>query len=96
MLTAHGLSRRVALTVPTLAMALRAVDAGLVTVAPATLAGSQLGPDLRSWALPVPAPEIPAVMSWHLRHERDSAHRWLRAQIRDTLTAIPRAPVADE
>ena len=85
LLAARGLTRRVAVTVPTLALALRAAAAGLVTVAPALAAGDQLGPDLRTWPLFAPAPEIPAVMAWHVRHERDSAHRWLRAVIRDAL-----------
>jgi DNA-binding transcriptional LysR family regulator len=88
-LEARGLSRWVAVTVPTLAMALRTVAASdLVTVVPATLTGDLLGPALRACALPVPTPEIPAVLAWHARHDRDSAHRWLRATIRETLRAI--------
>ena len=91
-LDAHGLSRRVALTVPTLAMAIQvAATTTLITVAPAILAGRQLGPALRSCALPAPVPDIPAVMAWHARHERDSAHRWLRTTIGDTLTSIAAA-----
>jgi DNA-binding transcriptional LysR family regulator len=90
-LHAHGLSRRVTVTVPTLAPALQAVAAGsLVTVVPVLLAGRQLGPDLRSWKLPVPTPDSPAVMAWHARHEQDSAHRWIRAMISDTLASIAR------
>jgi DNA-binding transcriptional LysR family regulator len=86
-LQAQGLSRRVAVTVPTLAVALQVVaTSAVVTVAPATLAGGQLGPGLRSFVLPLPTPEIPAVMAWHTRHERDSAHRWLRGMISDTLS----------
>jgi hypothetical protein len=38
---------------------------------------NQLGPSLRSFELPVPTPEIPAVMAWRTRHERDTTHRWL-------------------
>jgi DNA-binding transcriptional LysR family regulator len=86
-LEAHGAARRVSLTVPTLAMALQAVTtAELVTVVPGTLAGGRLGPRLRSHALPVPTPGIPAVMAWHARHERDAAHAWLRTTIRDILS----------
>jgi DNA-binding transcriptional LysR family regulator len=85
-LATHGLDRRVALTVPTLAMAIQAVaTTALVTVAPAILTSHQLPPVLRPYALPVPTPEIPAVLAWHSRHDRDSAHRWLRATISEML-----------
>ena len=88
-LEAHGLGRRVAVTVPTLAKALRTVAAAdLVTVVPKALTGDLLGPALRASALPVPTPEIPAVLAWHARLERDSAHRWLRTTIRETLRSI--------
>jgi DNA-binding transcriptional LysR family regulator len=87
-LATHGLNRRVALTVPTLAMALQAVaTTALITVAPAILSSHQLPPVLRPFTLPVPTPEIPAVLAWHTRHDRDSAHRWLRATISDILNA---------
>ncbi|WP_328453695.1 LysR family transcriptional regulator [Amycolatopsis sp. NBC_00438] len=85
-LEAHGTARRVSLTVPTLAMALAAVTAaGLLTVVPG-MAVAGLGPELRAWPLPVPTPEIPAVLAWHTRHERDTAHTWLRDTIRDVLS----------
>lgn len=88
-LAAEGLVRRVALTVPTLATALQAVAiADLVTIAPAILAGHQLRPELQVFPLPMPTPEIPAVMAWHTRHEQDGAHRWLRAMVGETLTSI--------
>lgn len=88
-LEAQGISRRVALTVPTLAMAVQAVATStLVTIAPAIMTVDQLGPDLRAYPLPVPTPEIPAVMAWHTRHDRDAAHRWLRTAISDTLASI--------
>lgn len=85
-LEAHGTARRVSLIVPTLAMALAAVTtAELVTVVPG-MAAARLGPELRGWPLPVPTPEIPAVLAWHARHDRDSAHTWLRDTIRDVLS----------
>ncbi|WP_410624321.1 LysR family transcriptional regulator [Amycolatopsis sp. cmx-8-4] len=85
-LEAHGTARRVSLIVPTLAMALAAVTtAELVTVVPG-MAAARLGPELRGWPLPVPTPEIPAVLAWHARHDRDGAHTWLRDTIRDVLS----------
>jgi DNA-binding transcriptional LysR family regulator len=31
--------------------------------------------------VPIPCPAMPMYMIWHLRHQHDAAHRWLRAQI---------------
>lgn len=31
--------------------------------------------------VPVPCPAMPMYMIWHLRHQQDAAHRWLREQI---------------
>lgn len=88
LLEAHGLRRRVVLTVPTLAAALAtATGAGLVTVAPEKMTRRQLGRSPRAYPLPLPVPEVPAVMAWHARHDRDSAHRWLRRLIADILTS---------
>jgi DNA-binding transcriptional LysR family regulator len=33
--------------------------------------------------VPVPCPEMPMYMIWHLRHQQDPAHRWLRSQIEE-------------
>jgi DNA-binding transcriptional LysR family regulator len=93
LLDGQHLCRRVAFTVPTLALALRTVAAHhLVTIAPGMLAGPALPAPLRAYALPAPTPAIPAVLAWHARHDRDAAHRWLRTLIRDTLGAIAPAP----
>jgi DNA-binding transcriptional LysR family regulator len=91
LLSARHLRRRVVFAVPTLALALCAVAGrDLVTVAPRMLAGRALPPALRTYALPVPTPAVPAVLAWHARHDRDAAHRWLRTLITDALTAITR------
>ena len=31
--------------------------------------------------VPVPCPAMPMYMIWHLRHQQDAAHRWLRTQL---------------
>ena len=31
--------------------------------------------------VPVPCPTMPMYMIWHLRHQQDAAHRWLRDQL---------------
>jgi len=41
--------------------------------------------------VPVPCPAMPMFMIWHLRHQQDAAHRWLRGQI-DTVARPLIAP----
>lgn len=36
---------------------------------------------LASAKVPVPCPEMPMYMIWHLRHQQDPAHQWLRQQL---------------
>ena len=31
--------------------------------------------------VPVPCPAMPMYMVWHLRHQQDPAHRWMRGQL---------------
>ena len=31
--------------------------------------------------VPLPCPAMPMYMIWHLRHQQDAAHRWLRSQL---------------
>lgn len=89
LLEARGLRRRVALTVPTLALALGAVAAQpLLTVVPATLTAPVLPAGLRAHPLPAVTPAVPAVLAWHARHDRDAAHRWLRGLVAEILGAV--------
>lgn len=37
--------------------------------------------DLASAEVPLPCPTLPMFMVWHLRHQHDAAHRWLREQL---------------
>ncbi|MEU9454171.1 LysR family transcriptional regulator [Streptomyces sp. NPDC048277] len=91
LLEARDLRRRIAFSVPTLALALRTVAAHeLITVAPVLLGGQALPTPLRTYPLPVETPAVPAVLAWHARHDRDAAHRWLRTLVADTLMAIGR------
>ncbi|MFJ8061321.1 LysR family transcriptional regulator [Streptomyces sp. NPDC096142] len=93
LLEERGLSRSVVLTVPTLALALRAVAAHpLLTIAPATLAAPALSHPLHTRPFPGPALHVPAVLGWHARHDRDAGHRWLRELIRDTLAGCAQEP----
>lgn len=77
----RGVRRRVAVTV-----------AGFSGVAPflrgssylATLPGLLRASLLRGFATapaPLPTPPMPMAMVWHLRHEADPLHQWLRSEL---------------
>jgi DNA-binding transcriptional LysR family regulator len=93
LLEARGLSRNVAFTVPTLALALRILSTHhLIAVAPGLLTEQALPPSLRTYPMPGPTSSVPAVLAWHARHDRDPAHRWLRTLIAGTFSTITRPP----
>jgi DNA-binding transcriptional LysR family regulator len=88
-LSEQGLTRRVALTVPTVTLALAAVAASdMLAVVPNLLTAAGLDPALAAHRLPVETPAIPAVMAWHTRHDRDAVHHWLRTTISETFAEI--------
>ena len=41
----------------------------------------------RTLPLPFPLRGVPAVVSWHHRHDTDPAHRWLRRLVTDIIAA---------
>jgi len=81
-LTAKGVHRRFAVMVPGFAGLppfLRGSQ--LLATAPGLLQQSQLMQGLASAKVPVPCPGMPMYLIWHLRHQQDPAHQWLRDQI---------------
>jgi DNA-binding transcriptional LysR family regulator len=77
-LEAHGLGRTIAAALPSFAAALAIVESSdVVCVLPRSL-GVPRGRALRALPLPFPLRSVPAVVSWHHRHDGDPAHRWLR------------------
>lgn len=38
--------------------------------------------------VPVPCPIMPMYMIWHLRHQQDAAHRWLRGQMEEVARTL--------
>lgn len=52
----------------------------LLATAPALLQAHLLR-DLGCAPVPLPCPKLPMYMVWHLRHQHDPAHRWLRAEL---------------
>jgi len=86
-LEAHGLRRRVAAAVASFAAALAIVEGSdAVCVLPRRL-GVPGGRALAALPLPFPLRGVPAVVSWHRRHDTDPAHRWLRGVIAEIIAA---------
>ena len=86
-LEAHGLRRRVAAALPSFAAALAIVEGSdTVCVLPRRL-GVPGGRALASLPLPFPLRSVPAVVSWHRRHDTDPAHRWLRDTVAGVIAA---------
>jgi len=85
-----GLTREVALAVPTFGAALVVVArTDLVGLMPWRLgrrAVEALGLVALEPPVALPAKEI--AMAWHQRYDADGAHRWLRARVRETVTEL--------
>jgi DNA-binding transcriptional LysR family regulator len=80
-----GLSRRVAVIVPTHATAAFLVLSANLTGILAGFAVRQIAiaANVRSFAIPASLPPLPISAGWHSRYDADPEHRWLRALIRD-------------
>jgi DNA-binding transcriptional LysR family regulator len=84
-----GLRRRVSLVLPhhTTALVLAAAT-DLVCLTPAALPGNPLpGLGLRTFEVPLDLPPMVIGMAWHPRNDADQTHRWVRARIREIVTA---------
>ena len=82
-LLAAGIARRFRVMVPGfsgLPAFIRGTD--LLATVPGLLR-EHLMRGLADAEVPVPCPSMPMYMIWHLRHQRDAAHRWLRSQHED-------------
>ena len=77
----QGIDRRFRVTVPGfagVASFVRGTD--LLATAPGLLR-EHLMRGLADAPVPLPCPPLPMYMIWHLRHQHDPAHRWLRSQL---------------
>lgn len=82
-LQAKGIERRFRVTVPGFA-GLPAFIRGTALLATVPgLLREHLMRGLADAEVPVPCPTLPMYMIWHLRHQQDAAHRWLRDQLED-------------
>ena len=84
-LAAQGIQRRFAVMVPGFAglpPLLR--GSNRLATAPSLLRGALLrGLD---WVdPPLPCPELPMFLVWHVRHQDDPLHRWLRQLVEDSV-----------
>lgn len=83
-LASQGLSRNVALVVPSFYTALMiAADSDLVAAVPARLAlqARALLP-VKSFELPITLDDVLVTQAWHPRFDNDAGHRWLRECVR--------------
>lgn len=88
-LAALGRQRRVVLTVNQFFTAGRVVaQSDLLTVLPETFLAAAGNTDgLVTRDLPITVGTVHVEMIWHLRHDADPAHRWLRAQVQAAAAA---------
>lgn len=83
-----GLEREIATIVAGFATALAlARGSDLIASVPERHTGN-LRAGMHSFSLPFPTPEITVALLWHPRMDSDSAHRWLRGQIKDVCAPI--------
>lgn len=77
----QGVVRRMVVTVPGFAgLAPFLRGSRLLATVPGLL-GRSLLRGLDSCATPLPCPAMPMYMVWHLRHQHDPVHRWLRQEL---------------
>jgi DNA-binding transcriptional LysR family regulator len=80
-MVSQGLRRNFTLMVPGFAgLAPFIRGSALLATAPGMLQ-SHLLRGLASARVPVPCPTMPMYMVWHMRHQQDAAHRWLRGEL---------------
>ncbi|MDX6354767.1 MAG: hypothetical protein QOF98_1670 [Streptomyces sp.] len=88
-----GLRRHVLATVPTHSAAcFLALESDALAIVPATFAhraARVMG--LAAHDIPLPLPPVRIAMAWHVRHDTDPAHRWLR----DAIARISREVAGD-
>jgi len=82
-LASHGLSRRVVAVVPTYTAAAHIIASsgltGLVTASYASQVAALTG--ARVYEIPASLPTLTISQAWHVRHDLDPAHHWLRRQV---------------
>lgn len=81
----HDIPRKVVVTVPAFAgMRPFVLGSGRLATGPGRLVQGLMH-GLAAADLPLPAPEMPMYAIWHLRHQQDPTHQWLRRQLDDVV-----------
>jgi DNA-binding transcriptional LysR family regulator len=79
----HGLERSVVDVVPTFTASAHIIASsqltGLIAASYAAQVATLTGAHL--YEIPVELPKLPISQAWHVRHDLDPAHQWLREQI---------------
>lgn len=87
-LEAKGVVRRFEVTVPGYAgVAPFVMGTDLLATAPSLL-GRHMLRELASTKVPVACPKLPMYLVWHMRHQHNHAHGWLRKQIEDVAQSV--------
>ena len=88
-LAERGVVRRFAVTVPGFAGVPAFVRGSLRLATAPSLLADGLFRGLASAPPPLPCPTLPMYLIWHLRHQADPMHRWLRSAIEAAVGAAP-------
>ncbi|MDO8774620.1 MAG: LysR family transcriptional regulator [Burkholderiaceae bacterium] len=80
-LLAHGVQRTFRVMVPGFAGLPSFIRGSQLLATAPGLLQSHLLRGLASAPVPLPCPSMPMYMIWHMRHQMDVAHRWLRAEL---------------
>lgn len=86
-LAEHGLARNVVVTVPTFPAAAQLIAhselTGLIISGYAAQFAALTGAQV--YEIPARLPALPLSLAWHVRHDLDPAHQWLRRQVASAL-----------
>lgn len=87
----HGLTRNVVAVVPTFTAAAHIIAGsqltGLITATYAAQVADLTG--ARLYQIPADLPKLQISQAWHVRHDLDPAHQWLRNQIGAVMNPVP-------
>jgi DNA-binding transcriptional LysR family regulator len=85
-----GLSRQVAIVVPTYAAAVFLILSTRLTGIIAGYAARQFAATtgVRAYQVPAQLPPVPISAAWHARYDADPEHRWLRDQVQATVRGL--------
>jgi DNA-binding transcriptional LysR family regulator len=87
-LGAKGIQRQFEVTVPGYAgVAPFVTGTDLLATAPSLL-GRHMLRSLASSKVPLPCPKLPMYLVWHMRHQHNHAHSWLRSQLEEVTQSV--------